>query len=150
MHRTGTYLSILAVSILAYAGTAVAGPQEPLIAPGTPTEAAHSHMRALMTRDPGEIGKTLFFPFVHIQPNGRKFLLQSIEEFPSEGVPYYSEIIAVEELAVVRDQAVVSVRLQVHDMDRNPIRKSSAIWGLIRQDGAWLVSWRQLLGPVDE
>lgn len=117
------------------------------VASDTPQEAAERHMAALMSLNNVAIAETIFFPFVHIRPDGNKNLMRSAADLPDmQGLPYRTKLTRVDVTTIKGSTAVLYVEFQRHDLDGNPTRTGSAIWGATRSGTGWLISWRQFLG----
>ena len=112
----------------------------------TPEEAARSHHGALMSLDNSSVAKTSQFPFVHIQPDGSKYYMESAAELPElSGLPYRSKITELKTIEETSSTAVVRLVFRRTALQGEPAGVATAYWGAIRSSGTWLISWRHLL-----
>ena len=116
----------------------------------TPEAASQRHLSALMTLENEAIAATMMFPFVHIDPDGSKTFITAPDELPDmRNLPLRSELTHAETIRQKAGTAVVYVKFQRYDLNGNPTRTGSAVWGLVKQGSSWKVSWRQFFGLDD-
>ncbi len=112
----------------------------------TPEEVARSHHGALMSLDNLSVAKTSQFPFVHIQPDGSKYYMESATELPElSGLPYRSKITELKIIEETSSAAVIRLVFRRKDLQGESSGIATAYWGATKSSGTWLISWRHLL-----
>jgi len=147
--KRGCELRVLAATLVTW--TLVSGVQANTLDADTPEAASERHLSALMTLENEAISATMMFPFVHIDPDGSKTLIADAGDLPDmRSLPFRTRLTNAVTLRQKLGTAIVYVEFQRYDLAGNPTRSGSAVWGLVKQDSSWKVSWRQFFGLDNE
>jgi len=117
----------------------------------TPMAAVTAHMAAINAKDHAQLAATIAFPFLHTNPDGRKFWAATDADLadPARAKFGRSEIQAVDILASSGDLNVYRLTFQRYDHDDQPTLHVQGLWAVQRVDQrGWLVGWRQYLGEA--
>ncbi len=116
----------------------------------TPMAAVNAHMEAINTKRGDRLSETVWFPFLHMQPDGAKNWFESQADMPDVGTPAFnrSEIQSLEVLATSGDVILYLLTFQRYDDQDEPLLRVQGIWGVHRVADEWRVGWRQDLGEV--
>ncbi len=117
----------------------------------TPMAAVTAHMAAINGKDRAQLAATIAFPFLHTNPDGRKFWAATEADLPDPARAKFSRsaIQAVDVLASSGDLNVYRLTFQRYDADDRPSLRVQGLWAVHRmEDGGWKVGWRQYLGEV--
>lgn len=116
----------------------------------TPMAAVNAHMEAINTKRGDRVTETVWFPFLHMQPDGAKAWFASAADMPELSTPAFSrsEIQSLEILATSGEFTLYSLTFQRYDDDDEPLLRVQGLWGLHRVADEWKVGYRQYLGEV--
>ena len=116
----------------------------------TPMAAVSAHADAINSKRGDRTAETVWFPFLHMQPDGAKIWFESAADMPAGSTPPFSrtEVREVEILAASGDLVVYALTFQRYDDRGEPALLVQGLWGVHRVAGVWKVGWRQYLGEV--
>lgn len=112
--------------------------------------AVNAHMAAINSRRGDQMAESVWFPFLHMQPNGDKARFESAADLPEMSTAPFkrSEIQALEILATSGAMLLYSLTFQRYGDDDEPIFRVQAPEALHQIGDEWKVGWRQYLGEV--
>ena len=116
----------------------------------TPMAAVNAHMEAINAKRSDRMAETIWFPFLHMQPDGAKTWFESSADMPDTSTPPFSrsEIQSLEMLATSGELILYSLTFQRYDDRDEPLLRVQGLWGVHRVADEWKVGWRQYLGEV--
>lgn len=116
----------------------------------TPMAAVNAHMEAINSKRGDRLAETVWFPFLHMQPDGAKAWFESSADMPEVSTPAFSrsEIRSLEILATSGEFILYSLTFQRYGDDDEPSLLVQGLWGVHRVADEWRVGWRQYLGEA--
>ncbi len=116
----------------------------------TPMAAVNAHLEAINAKRNEQVVETVWFPFLHMQPDGAKRWFEAATDMLELRPPPFSrtELQSSEILATSGDSNLYSLTFQRYDDDDAPTLRVQGLWGVHRVGDEWKVGWRQVLGEV--
>jgi hypothetical protein len=116
----------------------------------TPMAAVNAHTEAINSKSRDQLAESVWFPFLHMQPDGTKGWFETASDLPDASRAPFSrtEIQSLEMLATSGDFTLFALTFQRYDDKDEPSLLVQGLWGLHRVEDEWKVGWRQYLGEI--